>query len=299
MINSRVELLIAMSFKPLYLSKDDVLKLSIEFFDGDDSNVLPENLVWRFPPDGLLSSTWDGFRIIPCYTRYLINEAGDVRSRITGEALTAGISPTGYVERRLVRDDGVGVILHTHRALGLAFKDYPTQADVWHINHINGIKTDNSLNNLEWVTKEQNVQHARLLGLMRVTIPVKVMDIYSNEITTFSNMAAVAKHFGVSNSHVWQALKTGIDYRVFKDRYILSDGSKPLPTNANYLISRSNTGKPKQVLVTHVNENRTEAINSASGVLKIYPDVTKKQLYTALKNGSDRVISGKTFKYLT
>lgn len=35
-----------------------------------------------------------------------------------------------------------------------------------HINHINGIKTDNRIENLEYVTQKQNNQHAIITGLI-------------------------------------------------------------------------------------------------------------------------------------
>jgi len=46
-----------------------------------------------------------------------------------------------------------------HRLVLLAFKNRPDSSDL-QVNHINGNKSDNALNNLEWVTQSQNVRHS-------------------------------------------------------------------------------------------------------------------------------------------
>lgn len=50
-----------------------------------------------------------------------------------------------------------------HRLLAQAFVPNPDNKPV--INHINGTKDDNSLNNLEWVTTSENIHHAYMTGL--------------------------------------------------------------------------------------------------------------------------------------
>ncbi len=47
--------------------------------------------------------------------------------------------------------------MYIHRAIAMAFIENPDNKP--HINHKNGIKNDNSINNLEWVTSSENHKH--------------------------------------------------------------------------------------------------------------------------------------------
>ena len=54
---------------------------------------------------------------------------------------------------------GKNKVYQTHRIIAMTFIDNPDNKPV--VNHIDGNKTNNNVNNLEWCTHQENVIHAR------------------------------------------------------------------------------------------------------------------------------------------
>jgi hypothetical protein len=67
------------------------------------------------------------------------------------------LSGNGY-HMMFLSDGNSKECVYVHRLLALTFLGDPVGSKN-HVNHKNGVKTDNRLENLEWVTRSENMQH--------------------------------------------------------------------------------------------------------------------------------------------
>jgi len=76
-----------------------------------------------------------------------------------GQSVKTNVSPSdGYLRVNLKRENGVFDSRHVHRLLMLTF--YPPEDKSLQVNHKDGNKLNNSFSNLEWVTHQENLNHA-------------------------------------------------------------------------------------------------------------------------------------------
>lgn len=107
------------------------------------------------------------WHLIPELPKYSINELGQIKS--SRKILNQWLSRHGYYRVCLFTDvrrsNGLFVMTnrHVHRLLAQVF--LPNPLNLEDVNHINGIKTDNRLENLEWCSRLENIRHAYRLGL--------------------------------------------------------------------------------------------------------------------------------------
>jgi hypothetical protein len=98
------------------------------------------------------------------YENYCVTEDGKVYSKIHNRFLKLTESHHNYLRVKIRNKNGYK-IFSVHRLIAIVFLPNPENKP--QVNHINGNKKDNRVINLEWATREENMQHAFKTGLMK------------------------------------------------------------------------------------------------------------------------------------
>lgn len=109
---------------------------------------------------------------------YWVSSLGFVYSEKSKKFLSPTVEKDGYHVISLRNIEGKKIQKRIHRLVAFAYLLKDSNRD--QVNHKNGIKTDNSLGNLEWCTCKENNQHARATGLAKPTeVQLEVLKGYA------------------------------------------------------------------------------------------------------------------------
>lgn len=97
------------------------------------------------------------------YDYYMISNFGRVYNKYMNLILSPGISGSGYLFVYLSTVNGQKPV-QIHRLVMLAFRPIENP-EKFQVNHIDGVKTNDVIINLEWCTRSENQKHAFRTGL--------------------------------------------------------------------------------------------------------------------------------------
>lgn len=184
----------------------------------------------------VLPITW---KIIPGFDFYEASDDGQIKSveRRVKHNYGGFSLRKSRILKQYISDDGykrLGITMNrktettnVHRLVALAF--IPNPENKPQVNHINGIKTDNRVVNLEWATVAENVKHAYDTGLKtkaklsetqiaeivaRSKKPITLINVLSGEGRSFECINDCASFLNVKQSTISQAIRRG--NKIFK-----------------------------------------------------------------------------------
>ena len=129
---------------------------------------------------------------------YMVSNLGRVMNCRTGRILKEQLHERGYLRVTLSKN-GKQKMFKVHRLVMIAFVGYVEGKD--QVNHIDGDKSNNRLDNLEWCTQSDNMKHAYDNGLAKSKKKVRAIRcIETGEI--YKNAADASRQLGYDRSGI-------------------------------------------------------------------------------------------------
>eukprot|EP00435_Cladocopium_sp_Y103_P028122 s1550_g7.t1 len=139
---------------------------------------------------------------------------------LRGMVTVGSQKPTGY---HMVGIEGKSFLVH--RLVKFAFDGPPETGFAWQVNHLDGNKSNNRLENLQYATPSQNSQHAHDNGLVSCggpNVSVRWRAIGSQRWSTCESQTLAAKKVGLSRATVSRCCRSnsssqGFEFQLAQD----------------------------------------------------------------------------------
>lgn len=100
-------------------------------------------------------------------TKYEVSNLGNVRNKKTKAVLSQENTGNGYLCVGLQMNNGVYKKTRVHRMVAMTFLEFQRTEERNEVDHINGNKSDNSVDNLRWCTHKENMNNPVTLRKIR------------------------------------------------------------------------------------------------------------------------------------
>lgn len=190
--------LVTLAFKNCNLPPSKWLNLSVINLDDDRSNCSADNLIWGNSEsiEVYRNNVGDVFHWIPGFSNYGINPKGEILHLKKSVLLKATTDSLGYKMCRLLSDIGEWIYLGVHRLLAMTYIPYDARVLKNDVNHLDGVKWNNDVANLEWASRSRNLLHAYENGMRSQNIGVTVKDLRSGIVSDYFSIEECARQLG-------------------------------------------------------------------------------------------------------
>lgn len=171
----------------------------------------------------------EAWKTIPMYCGfYEASSIGRIRRSDTKAILKTPVGKNGYkvfsVRGGLLspeKDNHRTFPVYVHRCVALAF--LPNESETLVVNHKDGDKLNNCVENLEWCTQKNNMRHASSMGLCKGYGHKPVLQLKNGEvINRFASVGEAARTTGINPTSIGNVA----NHRIKKDgvRYLSAGG---------------------------------------------------------------------------
>ena len=147
------------------------------------------------------------FFIHPVYKKYAANEDGEIMNIRLRKARKGNLINNGYLQCGIITEENKIKSYYSHRFVFECF--YGLIEKNKQINHINFIRNDNRIKNLEVVSTSENIRKSIrnknynfLKDIRKNPKSVLAVNLFSKEETNFKSLYSAGKMLGINSGHV-------------------------------------------------------------------------------------------------
>lgn len=150
------------------------------------------------------------------YPKYEVSTEGHIRNSVTHHIYSQRLRTDGYLDFNFWFE-GKKTQKLVHRMVATCYLDNPLKLP--EVNHKNKIKTDNRVENLEWVSRQQNIEHRNAdskiqnkmkergmclakLNLETKAKPVSCYDLEGNLVMSYPSLISAERETGINRKYI-------------------------------------------------------------------------------------------------
>lgn len=231
-----------------------------------------------------------GFYIVPNEPRFSVNREGVVFDRQNNEIAENSVS---YDKDRKKNTYLSVYDCPVHRLVAETFldKSHIPSDDFPIVNHINGIITDNRVDNLEWTTYSGNSQHAYKTGLRSDNVRVLTKNIDTGDIFVYYSIQECARRHGINAGNITLHLKSSNREKVFnfaEGKFLLIKEGEHWPEKVSEKVLYGPYGSSRELLAFSEKQRKAYVFNSISQCMRFTG--VSEALYHKRKRSCDSTV---------
>lgn len=195
---------------------------------------------WKYVENKIDDCLPEKGKTIKGYSNYLITPDGKIYSKHSNKYLNPSLNRAGYLIVDLHGDEYTkDTTLYTrkrsakrkkfrvHRLVAEYF--IPNPNNYQEVNHKNKNRTDNRVENLEWVTSQENLAHAHNKIVYQYTLNWNLIEKYSS-------LKEASQSTGINHKNISYATRKGYPYTASKYYWTYSEVRKIQDENTIFII---------------------------------------------------------------